>query len=338
MKIADREIKNGALPYIIAEVSCNHNGYIENALDLIKVAKYAGADAVKFQAYTPDTMTLDCNKPDFIIQGGIWKGQTLYSLYERTYTPFDWFPNLFKAAAKEGITAFASVFDPSAVDMLEALGCPAYKIASMEVTDTPLIKYAASKGKPLIISTGMAKITEVLDAREAAGPNSAFLHCTSEYPGTVELASLSGIARLRGYLNDHFTDQAVVGVSDHTGDSPIVPVAATALGAAIIEKHIMLDMSETEDREFSLTPREFRAMVRSGREAHEACQPREFVSNPSNQFRRSLYACEDIREGDKFTEYNIRSIRPGYGIAPKHLPRLIGRTATQNYRKGDRIT
>ena len=338
MKIADREIGNGKSPYIIAEVSCNHNGYIENALDLIKAAKYAGADAVKFQAYTPDTMTLDCVKPDFIIQGGIWKGQTLYELYQKTFTPFDWFPKIFKAAQKEGLTVFASVFDPSAVDMLDQLGCPAYKIASMEITDTPLIAYAASKGKPLIISTGMAKLTEILDAREAAGENSAFLHCTSEYPGTVELAVLSGIHRIRNFLNDNFTSSAVVGVSDHTGDSPIVPVAATALGAAIIEKHIMLDLSESEDRSFSLTPKEFKWMVTSVRSAHEAIQPREFASNPSIQFRRSLYAVEDIREGEKLTEYNVRSIRPGYGIAPKHLPRLMGRTATQNYRKGDRIT
>lgn len=338
MQIAGRDIGNGKLPYIISEISCNHNGYIENALELIKAAKYAGADAVKFQAYTPDTMTLDCVKPDFIVQGGIWQGQTLYDLYNKTFTPFDWFPRLFKAAAKEGITAFASVFDPSSVDMLEDIGCPAYKIASMEITDTPLIKYAASKGKPLIISTGMAKLTEVLDAREAAGPNSAFLHCTSEYPGTVELADLSGIHRLRNFLNDRFTDQAVVGVSDHTGDSPIVPVAATALGAAIIEKHIMLDMSQSEDRSFSLTPREFKWMVASVRSAHQAIQHREFASNPSLQFRRSLYAVEDIREGDKFSEHNIRSIRPGYGISPKHLPQLKGRIATQNYRKGDRIT
>lgn len=338
MKIADRNIGYNNLPYIIAEVSCNHDGYIENAMELIQAARFAGADAVKFQAYTPDTMTLDCNKPDFIIQGGIWQGQTLYDLYSRTYTPFEWFPKLFKKAAKEGITAFASVFDPSAVDMLEALGCPAYKIASMEITDIPLIKYAASKGKPLIISTGMAKLADVMDARTAAGPNSAYLHCTSEYPGTVELADLSRIRSLQNFLNDSFKEEAIVGVSDHTGDSPIVPVAATTMGASIIEKHIMLDMSQTEDREFSLTPKEFKWMVKSVRETYEAIQPREFLSNPSTQFRRSLYAVEDIREGDKLSEHNIRSIRPGYGIAPKHLPRLIGKTATQNYRKGDRIT
>lgn len=338
MKIAEREIGNGQRPYIIAEVSCNHNGYIDNALDLIKAARHAGADAVKFQAYTPDTMTLDCIKPDFIIQGGIWKGQTLYNLYNKTYTPFDWFPRLFKAARAEGITAFASVFDKSAVDMLDDLGCPAYKIASMEITDTPLIAYAASKGKPLIISTGMAKLSDVLDARTAAGPNSAFLHCTSEYPGTVELAALSGIHRLRNFLNDTFVEPSVVGVSDHTGDSPVVPVAATALGAAIIEKHIMLDMSDSEDREFSLTPKDFKWMVKHVRETYEALQHRDLSSNPSTQFRRSLYAVEDIRCGDKITEHNVRSIRPGYGLAPKHLPHLIGRNATQNYRKGDRIT
>src|SRR5713226_2376436 len=187
MIIDGREIKNGMSPYIIAEASCNHGGYLDNALSLIDAAKFAGADAVKFQAYTPDTLTLNCNKPDFIIQDGLWKGRNLHELYTETHTPFEWFPELFKHAKKRGITIFASVFDNTSVDMLEALDCPAYNIASMEIGDTPLIRYAAKTGKPLIVSTGMASVNEIKDAASCCQPDKqAFLHCTSEYPGTVE--------------------------------------------------------------------------------------------------------------------------------------------------------
>lgn len=335
MLIDGKEVAGGLTPYIIAEASCNHGGYLDNAISLIEAAKYAGADAVKFQAYTPDTITLDCNKPDFLIQEGLWKGQTLYDLYTKTHTPFEWFPKLFKHAKKCGITIFASVFDNTSVDMLRKLDCPAYKIASMEITDIPLIRYAAQSNKPMIISTGMADFKEVRAALEACeNENVAFLHCTSEYPGTVEWSDLSRMLLLKVFLGQ----KAVVGVSDHTAGPMIVPISATALCAAIIEKHIRLDDVQTEDAEFSLKPDNFKLMVQCTKYANEAIKLREFVSNPSRQLRRSLYAVEEIRDGESFTESNVRSIRPGYGIAPKNLPKLIGKKAEQNYRRGDRIT
>lgn len=335
MKIENREIGNGLKPYVVAEVSCNHQGHFNTALELIEIAKWSGADAVKFQAYTPDTITLDCNKPDFIIQDGLWKGRTLYDLYKKAYTPFDWFPKLFKQAHKTGIPIFASVFDQSSVDMLDGLGCPAFKIASMELTDTPLIAYAARTRKPIIISTGMGSVSDVGEAFKAVGTNEvAFLHCTSEYPQTVEWSSLSGIERLRDVLGEGIP----VGVSDHTPGNLVVPVASTALGAAIIEKHLKPTDSDTEDDEFSLDPEAFKTMVALIATAHEAMTHRDFTANPSRQLRRSLYAVQDIEEGEHFTEVNVRSIRPGFGLAPKYLPRLLGKKADRKYRKGDRIT
>lgn len=338
MIIDGKEINNGMPPYIIAEASCNHGGYLDNALSLIDAAKYAGADAVKFQAYTPDTLTLDCNKPDFIIQDGLWKGRNLYELYTETHTPFEWFPELFKRAKKRGITIFASVFDNTSVDMLEALGCPAYKIASMEIIDTPLIQYASKTGKPLIISTGMASMKEIKAAYACCDPhNVALLHCTSEYPGTVEWSDLGRMLILK-MMFDVEGLKSVIGVSDHTKGPTIVSVAATALCAGIIEKHIRLDDVETEDKEFSLKPEEFKIMVQLTKYTNEAIRLREFASNPSRQLRRSLYAMEDIRKGEAFNEHNVKSIRPGYGISPSSLPRLMGKKADHNYRRGDRIT
>ena len=329
------EVKCGKPPYIIAEASCNHGGYLDNAISLIDAAKFAGADAVKFQAYTADTLTLDCNKPDFIIQEGIWKGRNLYQLYSQTQTPFDWFPKLFKHAKKVGITIFASVFDPTSVDMLAKLNCPAYKIASMEITDIPLIKYAAAQNKPMIISTGMAELRDIRRAWEACDlTNVAFLHCTSEYPGTVEWSDLGRISLLRALLGN----DCVIGLSDHT-TGLVAPIAATALFAAIIEKHLMLTpYSETEDKDFSMVPEEFRKMVNATKMTNEALALRDFSSNPSRQLRRSLSAVTDIKQGQPFTEHNLRSIRPGYGVSPTNLPRLLGKKADQNYRKGDRIT
>jgi len=336
MIIDGKEIKGGLPPYIIAEASCNHGGLLDNAISLIDAARYAGADAVKFQAYTPDTLTLDCHKPDFIIQDGLWKGRNLYDLYTRTHTPFEWFPKLFRHAKKVGITIFASVFDRSSIDMLRKLDCPAYKIASMEIGDIPLVKYAAMSNKPMIISTGMADLNDIKAALEACEEtNVAFLHCTSEYPGTVEWADLARMLVMKVLLGGA---DALVGVSDHTSSPAIVPIAATALGAAIIEKHLMLENVETEDFEFSLTPRDFKAMVAATKITNEAIRLRDFASNPSRQLKRSLYAVADIKKGEPFSEDNIRSIRPGYGISPKHLPRLLGKKADQNYRKGDRIT
>ena len=334
MKILDREIGNFLKPYIVAEVSGNHNGEINIAYELIDAARWAGADAVKFQCYTPDTITLDCHKPDFIIQDGLWKGRTLYELYKKAHTPFDWFPKLFKHAKKVGITAFASVFDKSAVNLLEALDCPAYKIASMEIIDIPLIQHTAFKKKPMIISTGMASDKEIKDARHAvAGNNLCFLHCTSEYPQTVEWSSLNRISSLRTLLDR----DVCVGVSDHTPGNLVVPVAGTAMGAAIIEKHLKMGKGKTEDDEFSLEPDTFKGMVQLVATTHEAMAERTFVANPTRQLRRSLYAVADIKKGEAFTEENIRSIRPGFGLPPWYLPRLLHKKSPQNYRKGDRL-
>ncbi len=337
MEIDGRKIGNYLKPYVVAEVSCNHGGDFSTALELIEVARWCGADAVKFQAYTPDTITLDCKKPDFIVQDGLWKGRTLYDLYKETYTPFEWFPKIFKEAEKVGISVFASVFDRSSVDLLDGLGAPAFKIASMELTDTPLITYAARTGKPLIVSTGMGDEQDISQAHEAVGVHQvAFLHCTSEYPQTVEWSSLEGISWLRRVLED---DKIPVGVSDHTPGNLVVPVASTALGSAIIEKHLKpLAAFKTEDDKFSLDPNAFKAMVKLIDTTYEAMQKREFASNPSRQMRRSLYAVASIAKGEAFTEANVRSIRPGFGIAPKNLPRLLGRRADRVYRKGDRIT
>lgn len=333
MKIGSREIHHNVSPYIVAEISGNHGGSLFRARQLLGAAKRAGADAVKTQCYEPETITLNISKADFIIQDGIWRGRTLYDLYSHAYTPFKWHPELYKMANDMGITIFSSVFDYSSVEFLEKLGCPAYKVASMEIVDTPLIEFIAKTQKPIIVSTGMASPAEITDAHNAIGGNQgAFLHCTSEYPALPERAQLLGMLDLRGLLPDR-----EIGISDHTV-GPIVPIAATALGASIIEKHIRLngDMS-SEDASFSLDEGQFTTMVRHVRETYEGLKVRREEPNPSRQFRRSLYAVADIMEGEPFTEQNIRSIRPGYGLPPKNLPRILGRKAKQRYKKGDRI-
>ena len=334
MKIAQREIGRSQPPYIIAEISGNHGGSLTKAKELIKAAKRAGADAVKTQAYEPDTITLDINKLDFIIQDGLWAGRTLYELYENAYTPFAWHPELYKLAKNINITIFSSVFDYSSIAMLEKLGCPAYKIASMEIVDIPLIRKAAATNKPLIISTGMASYSEIHEADEAAGENpTAFLHCTSEYPGTTERAGLGDLINLKAQVRHR-----EVGISDHTV-GPIVPIAATALGVSIIEKHIRLNGdNSSEDASFSESEDDFATQVEAIRTTWKAMQPIDERSNPSRQLRRSLYAVEDIGEGEPFTEDNVRSIRPGYGMPPKALPRLLGKKARQVFKRGDRIT
>lgn len=334
MKIAERQIGGVNPPYIIAEISGNHCGSLDNAKRLIRAAKRAGADAVKTQCYEPDTITLDCNKLDFIVQDGLWKGRTLYDLYKSAHTPFAWHKELFKVARGEGITIFSSVFDRTSVDLLESLGCPAYKIASFEVVDLPLIEYTAKTGKPVIISTGLASDKEVLEANEAAGFKAAFLHCTSEYPGTIEHADLTRMGRL-----DHLLAfQNAIGISDHTPSPIAVPVAAAALRATIIEKHLKLDSESSEDDAFSVNPVMFKIMVDNVREIHEGMKQREPSLNGSRQFRRSLYVVEDIKEGEPITESNVRSIRPGYGMAPKNLVRMLGKKARKDYRKGDPLS
>jgi len=336
MKIGNREIGNGKVPYCVAEISGNHCGSLDNAKRLIRAAKRAGADAVKTQCYEPGTITLDCNKLDFIVQDGLWKGRTLWDLYSKAHTPFSWHKDLFKVARDEDITIFSSVFDRTSVDFLEKLGCPAYKIASFEVIDLPLIEYAAKTGKPLIISTGLAKDREILEAHDAAGGKAAFLHCTSDYPGTVEHADLGRMTHidiLLGLKNP-------VGISDHTPSFNNIPIAATAMHAAIIEKHLKLANAAdiSEDDTFSIPPMMFKAMVESVRATHEAMRPRARSNNGSRQFRRSLYVVKDVKEGEVLTLDNIRSIRPGFGMAPKELPKMLGRKAKRDYRKGDPLT
>ena len=318
-------------PYVIAEVSCNHGGKLENAIKLIRLAKWAGASAVKTQCYEPQTITLDVNKPDFILQDGLWKGRTLWELYKTAHTPFKWHPDLYQAARDEGITIFSSVFDKSAVDYLEGLDCPAYKIASMEIVDIPLIQHTASTGKPMIISTGMASQQEILDAHEAA-PDSAFLHCMSEYPGTIETSNLGGIRDLYRLLPG-----SVVGLSDHSEGS-LAAIAAVATGASIIEKHFgKLPGVKSEDDLFSMNAKEFASMVKQIKQTYAAMQPQALNGNPTRQVRRSLYAIADIKKGESFTELNIGSVRPGYGLPPKMLPVMLGRKAQHDYQKGDRL-
>lgn len=331
MKIGDREIGPDHEPYTIAEVSCNHGGKLENAIKLIKLAKKAGASAVKTQCYTADTITLKMNKPDFILQDGIWKGRTLWDLYNAAHTPFEWHRDLYQCASDEGITIFSSVFDFSSVDYLEKLGCPAYKIASMECSDPVLIEYAAKTGKPLIISTGMATQQEISEALGAA-PNAAFLHCMSEYPGTIETSNLGSIKKLIQMMPLN-----VVGISDHTAGS-LIPIAAVAVGACIIEKHLgHLPGVKSEDDQFSMTGSEFHQMVRDVRQTYYAMMQIDPKDSSSRQVRRSLYAVQDIKQGERFTKDNIRSIRPGYGLPPNLYPVLLGKKARRDYRKGDAL-
>lgn len=331
MKIAGREIVATERPYIVAEISGNHMGSLDLAKRLIRLAKQSGADAVKTQCYEPDTITLDINKPDFIVQEGLWRGRKLYDLYKEAHTPFAWHKELYQVARDEGITIFSSVFDKSSVDLLERLGCPAYKIASFEITDTPLIQYAAQTNKPLIISTGLANDREVLEADAASDFKAAFLHCTSDYPATVERANLGrmrDLDKLLGY-------KSPIGISDHT-ISLAIPVAATVLKGTIIEKHLRDNDPGSEDDAFSLRPREFSEMVTTVAEVFMAISkvPKEYTSAP-RQLRRSIYVVQDIKAGEKFSEKNIRSIRPAYGLAPKKLHDVLGRVAKRDYRRGD---
>lgn len=331
MFIAGREIGNKVPPYVVAEISGNHCGDIALAHRLIKAAKDAGANAVKFQAYEPEDLTIDCDRPDFIIKDGLWKGRKLYELYQKVHTPFEWFPRLFEEGKRYEITVFASVFSKRGVDMLEKLGCPAYKIASMEIVDIPLIEYAASTGKPIIISSGMASEDEILDAlisaRVANGDrqNAVHLYCVSGYPTPIAEANLCNPKKHYAFM---------WGISDHTLGWGI-PVAATALGAKIIEKHIMLNDTQPEDLEFSLTPSEFAEMVERVHDIWNAMQPSQRKSEQaSRQLRRSLYVVKDVRRGEAFTEENVRSIRPSYGMPPRKLPEVLKSFAACDISRG----
>lgn len=328
MNIAGREIGPHHPPYCVAEISGNHLGSLDRALILILAAKMASADAVKFQCYEADTITIDHDGHGFILEDGPWKGRKLYDLYREAQTPFKWFPKLFEQAEKAGITAFASVFDNSSIDLLEGLGCPAYKISSFEITDIPLIEYAAKTGKPLIISTGMADNNEIEDAYEA-GNSPVFLHCTSGYPTPPEQTNLWMLTWLRERYGQF------IGLSDHTIGIETT-TAATALGACIIEKHLTLArLDGGPDAAFSLEPNEFMAMVEATRMIWASLQPSNASSEaPQRQARRSLYVVQDIKAGEVLTTENVQSIRPAYGLSPKELPNILGKIATCDISRG----
>lgn len=340
MNINGRHIGSWFPPYVIAEMSGNHNGKLETALSIIEEAKKAGADAIKLQTYTADTITLNCDSEDFCIHGGLWDGRTLYDLYQEAHTPWEWHAPLFEHASKLGITLFSSPFDNTAVDFLEDLNAPAYKIASFEAIDLPLIKYVASTGKPMIISTGMAdaeEIREAIDAARAGGCKElALLHCVSGYPAPAADYNLRTIADMIQRFG------LVTGLSDHTLDNTTA-IASIPLGASIIEKHFTLDRSYGgPDDSFSLEPAELAALCKGVRTAWEAMGQVDYEHKPSEQgnvkFRRSLYFVKDIKAGDVITADVVKSIRPGLGLAPKYLDQVMGKAVKQDVKRGTALT
>ena len=339
MKIENFEISNTSKVFIIAELSANHNGSISTAIETIKAAKRAGADCIKLQTYTADTLTIDCDKDDFLIKGTIWNGKNYYQLYKEAYTPWEWHHELMKVAKNEGLICFSSPFDRSAVDFLEKLNVPAYKIASFEITDIPLIEYVASKGKPIIMSTGIAETKDIelaLDACRRMGNNDiALLKCTSSYPAPIEEANMCMVKDLANKFD------VITGLSDHTIGST-VPIVATCFGAKIIEKHFILDRSVGgPDASFSMNESEFTEMVKAVREAENAIGVIDYNLTDKQikgkDFSRSLYVVNDIKKGDILTEENIRSIRPGFGLHPKYLKKIIGKSVNTNIEKGSRL-
>ncbi|MBF0233058.1 MAG: pseudaminic acid synthase [Desulfamplus sp.] len=337
IKIEDRIIGKNNPVYIIAELSANHNQDFNQAVQIIKAAKEAGADAVKLQTYTPDTITIDCNNEYFQIKHGtIWDGKSLYDLYKEAYTPWEWQPELKKIANNLGMTLFSTPFDKTAVDFLEKMGVPAYKIASFELVDIPLIKYVAKKGKPIIMSTGMATLAEIDEAitaaREAGCKELALLKCTSTYPAEPADMNLRTIPHMAEAFG------VPVGISDHTLGIA-VSVAAVALGACIVEKHFTLSRSTPgPDSAFSLEPHEFKQMVDAIRTTEKALGKVSYEvtehETASRIFRRSLFVVKDMKAGDVFTEENIRSIRPAHGLQPKYFEQFIGKVVNKDVKRG----
>ena len=326
--------------FIVAELSANHNGSLDTAIETVKAAKRAGADAIKLQTYTADTLTIDSNKPDFIIKNGsIWDGKSFYELYKEAFTPWEWHEELFGVAKEEGLVCFSSPFDSSAVDFLEQFNVPAYKIASFEITDIPLIEYTASKGKPMILSTGIATEEDIELAlktiREQGNEQIFLLKCTSSYPAPLEEANLVMIREFEQKYG------VLSGLSDHTLGIT-APVVATCMGAKIIEKHFILNKSiGGPDAHFSIDEKGFSEMVDAVRMAESAIGNVDYRLTPKQQkgrdFSRSLYVVKDIKKGEFFTEENIRSIRPGFGLHPKYLNLLIGTQSPKDFFKGDRL-
>jgi pseudaminic acid synthase len=325
--------------FIIAELSANHNGSIETAIKSIRAAKRAGADAIKLQTYTANTMTLNSQKEDFKIKGTIWDGRNLFELYQEAYTPWEWHEELFNVASDEGIVCFSSPFDKSAVDFLEKLNCPIYKIASFEITDIPFIEYVASKGKPIIMSTGIATMDDIELAlstcRNIGNNNLALLKCTSSYPAPIEEANMIMVKD----FSDRFG--IITGLSDHTMGTT-VPVVATCFGAKIIEKHFILDRSiGGPDSSFSMNEKEFAEMVNAVREAEKAIGFIDYNLTEKQQkgrdFCRSLYVVKDIKIGEMITQENVRSVRPGFGLHPKYYNLVLGKTVRKELSIGDRL-
>ena len=340
MKIGTFNINNESKVFIIAELSANHNGSIETAIETIKAAKRAGADCIKLQTYTADTITIDSDSDDFLVKGTPWAGQNLHKLYQQAYTPWEWHEKLFKVAKEEGLICFSSPFDKTAVELLEILNVPAYKIASLEITDIPLIEYTASKGKPMIISTGIAENEDIelaLDACRRMGNNDiALLKCTTSYPAPIEEANMIMVKDLAERYN------VISGLSDHTMGAT-VPIVATCFGAKIIEKHFILDHSVGgPDASFSMDEKEFTEMVKAVREAESAIGKVDYTLTDKQlkgkDFSRSLYVVEDMKEGDIITEKNVRSIRPGFGLHPKYYHEILGKKATKDLEKGARLS
>lgn len=329
--------KNLVNPYLIAEISGNHNGSIEKAMKLIKLAKENGADCVKLQTYTPETMTIDCDKKDFMIEGGLWDGYKLWDLYDWAQTPFQWQKPLFEYAQDIGITCISTPFDETAVDLLEDLNCPFYKIASFELTDLPLVEYVARTKKPIILSTGMADEREISEAVEVVktfgSGDFVLLHCVSGYPTPIEEINLATINLLRKKYN------CEIGLSDHTlGNSSAI--LSIAYGAKVIEKHLTLDRSEGgPDADFSMEPEELKDLSSRIKEASKAIGKASFekksTEKPNLIFRRSLYITKDIKKGEIFTKENLKRIRPGYGLEPKFYNKVLGLTSSQDISRGE---
>lgn len=328
--------------FIIAELSANHGQKLEVAINTIRAAKRTGADAIKLQTYTADTLTIDCDNKYFkdVLKGSIWEGRTLYDLYKEAYTPWEWHAELFRVAKEEGLLCFSTPFDKTAVDFLEQFNPPAYKIASFEILDIPLIKYAASKCRPIIMSTGIAKLEDielaVKTCRNAGNNDITLLKCTSSYPAPIEEANLTTIPDLRERFG------VEVGLSDHTLGI-VAPVVAITMGARVIEKHFILDKSiKGPDASFSLDEKEFTEMVAAVRQAEKAVGKVSYELTEkvkaSRKFARSLFVVKDIKAGKPFTKENVRSIRPGYGLHPKYLNEILGKIAVENIKKGEPLS
>ena len=337
IEIAGRKIGADHSPYVICELSGNHNGSLERCLAMVDAAADTGCDAIKIQTYTADTITLDVDRPEFKIHGGLWDGRTLYELYEEAHTPFEWHAAIFERARQRGVTIFSSPFDETAVDLLDSLGAPAFKIASFEAVDLPLIRYAAAKGKPLIISTGMANLTEMqtaLDTALAAGaPGVLLLHCVSSYPATFADANVRTVPDMAARFG------CPIGLSDHTPGTA-ASVAAVSLGACAVEKHFTLARADGgPDAAFSLEPAEFKALVDDTKNAWAALGRAHYdvlgSEATSLLFRRSLYVTADVKKGEPLTRANVRSVRPGNGLPPADLDKVLAGKAARDLSRGE---